>query len=97
MVKKSYSRYSKLFLSSCLLLTLFCFSSEKARSAPLAATPTVDIELLSHFDGALRAVAVQDNKAFVGIGSRLAILDITDPSQPELLGITDAFPAIMPL
>lgn len=94
-MNKSYSRYANLFLSSCLLLTLFCFTSETVRSAPLAATPTADIELLSHFDGALRAVAVQDNQAFVGIGSRLAILDITDQSHPELLGITDAFPDLV--
>ena len=76
-------------------MIVFCSPPESVLSAPLAATSTVNIELLSHFGGVIRAVAVQDNKAFIGIGSRLAILDITDQSQPELLGITEAFPDLV--
>jgi hypothetical protein len=94
-VNPPHSQSLKIFLSACLVLTLVCSSPENARSAVQATIPAPVIKLRSHFGGVLRAVAIQENKAFVGLGSRLAILDITDPSQPELLGITEAFPDLV--
>ena len=43
----------------------------------------------------MRAIAIVGNKAYVGVGSRLTILDITNKLHPEVLGMTDPFPDLV--
>lgn len=42
--------------------------------------------------GPTSAVAVQGNNAYVGVGLRLIVLDISDPANPRELGATGPFP-----
>ena len=42
--------------------------------------------------GSPQAVAVQGNYAFIGLGSRLAVLDISDPTSLHVVGKTQPFP-----
>lgn len=46
------------------------------------------IEIVGHFGGSPRAVAVQSHYAYMGMGPSLAILDITNPATPTLAGKT---------
>lgn len=55
----------------------------------------VPIELVSQFGGPNKAVAVNGNVVYLGIGPRLAVLDISDPSSPTLLGRSEVFPAVV--
>lgn len=57
----------------------------------LAASPQADaknIALAGQIGGAIRAVAVAGRYAYVGIGPRLVILDISDPAHPTFAGQT---------
>jgi hypothetical protein len=48
--------------------------------------PVEDIELVGHIGGVANAVAVQGDYAYAGIGSELAILDISDPLAIQQVG-----------
>jgi len=48
--------------------------------------PSAIISLLGQAGGALSVVTVQGNFAYLGYGPRLAVLDVTVPTQPVLLG-----------
>lgn len=50
------------------------------------------VEWAGQIGGATSAVAVQGDYAYVGIGPRLVILDISDPTHPILAGQTDTLP-----
>jgi hypothetical protein len=54
------------------------------RSAPQAA----GLERVGQLGGAVRAVAAQGNYAYVGMGQRLAVLDISSPTTPWMVGQT---------
>ncbi|MCP4165773.1 MAG: hypothetical protein GY759_07745, partial [Chloroflexi bacterium] len=58
-------------------------------STALGSTPSYDIELLSQVGGMVDAVAQQGQYAYVAIGWRLAVFDLTDPSYPVLVGRSD--------
>lgn len=47
------------------------------------------IELVNHWDQATNDVFVQGNYAYVGQGTRLGILDVSNPISPTLIGQTD--------
>ncbi len=51
-----------------------------------------NVELVGQIGGAAMAVAVQGNFAYVGVGPRLVILDISDPTSPAIVGQTNVFP-----
>ena len=61
--------------------------------APLKATD-IELELVSQFGGKSRANAVQGNYAYIGVGSHLEILDVTDPAAPVAVGQTEKFPDV---
>ena len=52
-------------------------------------TNEVSFEVLDQYGGVASAVAVAGDTAFVGFGPRLASFDISDPANPQMLGITD--------
>jgi PKD repeat protein len=54
-----------------------------------------NIEGLSHLGGYSYAVAVQENHAFVGMGTGLTILDITNPADPAVVGLTPPLQGIV--
>ncbi|HOU13283.1 MAG TPA: hypothetical protein PKZ84_09195 [Anaerolineae bacterium] len=54
-----------------------------------------DVQLVGQFGGASYAVAVQGDYAYVGVGPRLAVLDVSDPLLISLAGQTDVLPTIV--
>ncbi len=65
-----------------LAILIFCFCSESI----LAQSNAWNVELVGQIGGACNAVFVQRNYAYIGEGSNLTILDISDPSNPEPMG-----------
>jgi len=53
--------------------------------------PLDEWTLVSQFGGNTQSVAISGNIAFAGIGLRMNIIDISDPLQPKLLGMSDTF------
>ena len=45
-----------------------------------------NVQYLGQYGGVTDAVAVQGNYAYIGIGPRLSVLDVTDPNAPALIG-----------
>lgn len=84
---------TKLLCALFLLLILFpawaafAFASPSratATAAPVIPEPT--LQLVGHEGGALRAMAVQGQYAYLGLGPQLAILDLSDPNAPQRVG-----------
>ena len=55
----------------------------------------VHVELVGQIGGATYALAVQGNYAYVGVGPRLIILDVSDPANPTMVGQTDVLPGVV--
>lgn len=49
-------------------------------------------QVVGQIGGPTSAVAVQDNYAYVGVGLRLIVLDVTNPATPTEVGATAPFP-----
>ena len=77
----------------CLVVTVTWLLSLSRGAAAGTLTPTAQsIDLLGQISGATYAVAVAGDYAYAGIGPRLAILDVADPSHPVLVGQTAPLP-----
>jgi hypothetical protein len=61
-------------------------------AAPLPINQTIQFTIENQFGGIPHAIQVVENRAYVGFGPRLFILDVTDPENIELLGKSDALP-----
>jgi len=60
-----------------------------AYEGALATTPAPDpLQLVGQIGGSLNSVTVDGDRAYVGIGPRLAVLDVSNPAAPTLLGRT---------
>lgn len=85
-------------------------SSELTRTAELALTPSATpipsstpatpsqpgyLTTIGQLGGYTGAVAVQGQLAFLGIGPRLVVLDISNPAQPRALGQSDILPDVI--
>ncbi len=77
-------------LRFCILLTLACFVllAPQAATVPEAhASPSaLTLQLVSTAGGTSAAVAVQGNYAYLGEGYRLAVLNLSNPGAPALVG-----------
>ena len=62
---------------------------------PVAAPNAQNVELVGQIGGACYAVAVQGNMAYVGLGPRLAVLDVSSPTSPTLLGQSAVLPGVV--
>jgi hypothetical protein len=60
----------------------------ESRIAPFSHTPTENISIAKDDDlaGPVNVVAVQDNYAYIGLGTGLVVLDISDPLMPRRIG-----------
>jgi hypothetical protein len=56
---------------------------------------TQNVKLVGQIGGLTRSVALQGNYAYIGIGPRLVILDVSNPTHPAVAGRTDVLPWIM--
>lgn len=52
-------------------------------------------EVAGQLGGPTRAVAVQDNYVYIGVGPRLVVLDISDPAHPAVVGRSAVLPGIV--
>ena len=53
------------------------------------------MELVGQIGGRTYAVAVQDNYAYIGVGPRLFILDVSDKARPVVIGRTGVLPGVV--
>jgi len=60
-----------------------------------ARADTGDIQFVSQFGGSTCAVAVQGNYAYIGVGPRLLVLDISNPDHPAVVGQTGVLPGVV--
>ena len=80
----------------CLVVTVTWLLSLSLGAAAGPLTPTAqDISLVGQIGGATYAVAVAGHYAYVGVGPRLVILDVADPSHPILVGQTAPLPGVV--
>jgi len=54
-------------------------------TSPVQANDSLNVELVGQIGGSTKAVFVRDNYAYIGEGTRLVILDVSNPAQPKLL------------
>jgi len=54
-----------------------------------------NVELVGHIGGATDCVFVVNNRAYIGEGPRLTILDVTNPAKPIVLGKTIPFAGLL--
>jgi len=54
-----------------------------------------NVEFVGHIGGTTNAVFVQGNYAYIGVGPRLTILDISNPASPTVVGKTAPMPGIV--
>ncbi len=67
----------------------------RAVLAQSAASPSENLELVEQFWGTTRVVAVQGNYAYIGVGSRLVVLDISDRAHPLPVGQSAPLPLVV--
>jgi hypothetical protein len=53
------------------------------------------LDLVAHVGGEMQAVFGQGDRAYVGEGPRLTILDVSDPASPVVLGKTAPWSAMV--
>lgn len=70
----------------CLSLLLPGASLTGARGRPTA------WQVVGQTGGPTRAIAVQGNYAYLGVGLRLVVLDVSDPAQPHEVGVSAPLP-----
>jgi len=58
----------------------------------IAARADIPIELIAQWGGPTQAVAVAGDRAYIGVGHRLIVLDGSGPGDPTLSGQTDTLP-----
>ncbi len=87
-------KYLRFFTCLWMMVGLWVFPPQVA-AAVVPPPDAKDIQLVGQFGGASYAVALQARYVYLGIGPRLAILDVSDPQHMQLIGQTDVFPGIV--
>ena len=54
-----------------------------------------NVQLVGQIGGETYAVAVQGNYAYIGVGPRLVILDVSNPALPAVVGQTGVLPGVV--
>ena len=54
-----------------------------------------NVEFVSHIGGETKAVFVRDDYAYIGVGPRLTVLDVSNPALPTVVGKTVPFPSVV--
>ena len=74
----------------CLLWPAWGISAQD-----LGTQVTDEIELIGQAGGTVSTIAIQDSYAYLGVGPRLLILDVSIPSQPRVAGQTTVLSGIV--
>ncbi len=77
-----------------LVVTLILLALGQSRNVPLAQAQTGTVDLISQIGGATNSMFIQGNYAYVCMGRRLVILDITNPAQPIKVGESPIMPDV---
>jgi hypothetical protein len=90
--KTMYYRWTNVGIA--LLLFAFFATSAGVGLPPVAAAPNPSQtwQMVGQIGGPTSAVAVQGDYAYVGVGLRLIVLDVSDPAAPVEVGSTTPFP-----
>ncbi len=75
-----------------LLLALAVGMALGAGSGPRAAAQGQNVELVGQIGGPVRAVAVQGRYAYIGVGPRLVVVDVSNPAAPRKVGESGVLP-----
>jgi len=82
--------HSKWFMAVLILAVLV--SPSIPLISPIAAAPAAaGWQLIGQAGGPTQGIAVQGNYAYVGVGPRLVVLDISDPARPRQVGASAVF------
>src|SRR5665648_121135 len=76
-------------LNICVIFSLF-FSLNLPVSASPEFQKATGWEITGQIGGPSQGVAIQDNYAYIGVGTRLVVLDISNPANPIKVGNTAA-------
>ncbi len=57
--------------------------------------PVLPSPIIYQTGGQINAVAAAGNLAYVGVGPRLYILDVTDPANPQVVGVSGMLPGVI--
>jgi len=79
------------FFLLALILVLVPLPATSAAPYP-APSPAATVQVLGQAGGPTQGVAVQGSYAYIGIGPRLAVVNIADPYNPRIVGYTNPFP-----
>lgn len=55
----------------------------------------LQFSIVDQFGGRMQAIDVAGDKAYIGVGPRLQVIDIADPNSPQFLGQSEAFPSMV--
>jgi len=91
-MKSARSRVHVLLLS---LLLLWPAVAPAGRSSQALDEDNLSLILVGQVGGTTEAVYVEGDYAYIGLGSRLIVLDVSDPAHPTELGRTDALPGFV--
>ncbi|MDM8520113.1 clostripain-related cysteine peptidase [Anaerolineales bacterium HSG6] len=78
-----------------VLLAVMLFVGIAVVTMPSAQAQTGTVDLIGQIGGVTNAVFVKGNTAYIGVGPRLVILDISDPSNPTKLGESAVLPEVV--
>jgi len=82
-----FTRNLTFFTISALFIALF-WSTTQAQSTP-------NLSLIGQSGGSIKTVFAQGNYAYAGLGSRLAIFDVSDPANPQQVGQSELLPQVV--
>ena len=81
-------KYLRVLTCLWMVFTL-CVLAEPVKADVVPPVDAEDMQLVGQFGGASYAVALQGTYAYVGVGPRLVVLDVSDPSTPFEVGFYD--------
>ncbi|MBI2862472.1 MAG: hypothetical protein HYX89_06610 [Chloroflexi bacterium] len=67
-------------------------ASDPSWSPARGQAQSLDVELVCQIGGTTNAVAIQGSYAYIGVGPRLVILDISNPASPVVIGQSPVLP-----
>ncbi len=73
-------------LRIALTMPRLAASSPPTPTGATSETNNYNVEVVGHIGGAIKAVYVQGDRAYVGEGPCLAVLDLSNPTAPTVLG-----------
>ncbi len=94
MYRKTYRVLTSGLLLAVLVLNVLPGVS-RAKPGASSLFDSAALDLVGQIGGITSAVATQGNYAYVGIGPRLVLFDISNPAHPRPVGQTPVFPRLV--